>query len=110
MSLLPWAQWLDASTLGVAIRDSSILFPIVETFHLIALSLLGGAVLVVDLRLCGFGTRQPLAQVAKDAHPWLVGSLVVMVISGILLFLSEVMKLYGSGPFRVKMVCFVLAL
>ena len=75
MSLLPWAQWLDASSLGTAIRDSSILFPIVETFHLLALSVLGGALLVVDLRLCGFGTRQPLPDVAKDAQPWLLGSL-----------------------------------
>src|SRR5689334_21726151 len=107
MSLLPWAQWLDGSSLGIAIRDSSILFPIVETFHLLALALLGGAVLVVDLRLWGFGTRQPLAQVAKDAQPWLVGSLVVMVISGFLMFMSEVMKLYQSDPFRIKMVCFV---
>jgi hypothetical protein len=110
MSLLPWAQWLDGSTLGIAIRDSSILFPIVETFHLLALALLGGALLVVDLRLWGFGTRQPLADVAKDAQPWLLGSLLVMVISGILLFLSEVMKLYESGPFRIKMVCLFFAI
>jgi hypothetical protein len=110
MSLLPWAHWLDGSAVGIAIRDSSLLFPIVETFHLLALSLLGGAVLIVDLRLLGFGTRQPVTQVAKDAQPWLVGSLVVMAISGLLMFMSEVMKMYDSGPFRIKMVVLFFAL
>jgi hypothetical protein len=98
MSLLSWAQWLDGSALGTAIRDSSTLFPIVETFHLLALSVLGGAILIVDLRLCGFGTRQPLTEVAKDAQPWLLGSLAVMAASGILLF-PEVLKGWQrSGP------------
>ena len=45
---------------------------------------------MVDLRLCGLGLRrQPVAQIARDAQRWLIGSLVIMLISGALLFTSE---------------------
>ena len=57
--------------------------------------MIGGAILVVDLRLFGFGLRrQPVAQLALDAQRWLIGSLIVMLASGILLFTSEAVKCY----------------
>jgi hypothetical protein len=110
MSLLPFAQWCEASAAGHAIRASPWAFAVIESIHLLALSAIGGAVLVVDLRLLGFGLqRQPAAQVARDAYPWLVGSLLVMLASGLALFLSESIKCYYSTPFRVKMVSLLLA-
>ena len=104
MSLLPYFEWCENSAAGHAIRDSLWLFPVIESFHLLALALIGGAVLLVDLRLLGFGLRrQPAAQLARDAQPWLVGGLAVMVSSGILLFLSEAVKCYYSPAFWTKM-------
>jgi hypothetical protein len=110
VSLLPFAQWCEASAAGHAIRTSPWAFAVIESIHLLALSVIGGAVLVVDLRLLGYGLkRQPAAQVARDAYPWLVGSLAVMLTSGAALFLSESIKCYYSTPFRVKMVSLLLA-
>ena len=104
MSLLPFFEWCEKTAVGNAIRSSLWLFPVIESFHLLALALIGGAVLVVDLRLLGFGLRrQPVAQLARDAQPWLVGGLVVMVASGILMFTSEAIKCYYSAAFRTKM-------
>ena len=104
MSLLPFFEWCENTAVGHAIRSSLWLFPVIESFHLLALALIGGAVLVVDLRLFGFGLRrQPVAQLARDAQPWLVGGLVVMVASGILLFTSEAIKCYYSAAFWTKM-------
>ncbi len=103
-SLLPVFEWCENTAVGNAIRGSLWLFPVVESFHLLALALIGGAVLVVDLRLLGLGLRrQPVAQLARDAQPWLAGGLVVMVVSGILLFLSEAVKCYYSAAFMTKM-------
>ncbi len=83
MSLLPFFQWCENSGVGETIRNSSWLFPVIESFHLLGLAVIGGAVLVVDLRLFGFGLRrQSVAQLAQDAQRWLVGSLVVMLVSG----------------------------
>jgi hypothetical protein len=46
---------------------------------------------------------QPTAQIAREAQPWLNGSLVVIIISGVLLFLSEAIKCYYNDSFWVKM-------
>lgn len=105
MNLLPLFQWFEATAIGTVVRESLWLFPVIECGHLLALALLGGTVLVVDLRLLGLGLRaQPVAQLAQKVHPWLVGSLAAIVATGIPMFLSESVKCYYSPPFRYKMV------
>src|SRR5437763_672826 len=111
MSLLPFFQWCENSGVGETIRRSSWLFPVIESFHLLGLAVIGGAVLIVDLRLFGFGLRrQPVAQLALDAQPWLIGSLLVMLVSGTLLFTSEAIKCYYHIAFWVKMTSLLLAI
>ena len=105
------AKWSEATSLGVAIRNSQYLFPIIEYFHLAALAVIGGAILVVDMRMLGLGLREtPVKRLAQDAQPWLVGSLIVMLVSGISLYTSEATKCYASPAFWIKMVALVLAL
>ena len=103
--LLPFFKWCDSTWLGETIRGSRFYFPIIETFHLLALTLLFGAILVLNLRLCRIIMKnQPTQQVAEDLSPWALWSLVVILVSGIMLFASEAMKCYGSEPFQIKMV------
>jgi hypothetical protein len=109
--LLPFFRWCDSTWLGETIRGSRIYFPIIETFHLLALTILFGAVIVLNLRLCRIMMRnQPVIQVAQDLSPWAMWSLVVILVSGIMLFLSEAMKCYASKPFQVKMLFLFAAL
>lgn len=111
MSLLTFFQWCEASGIGNTIRKSSWLFPVIEAIHLLGLGVIGGAVLLVDLRLFGVGLkRQSAAQLTRDAQPWLLGSLVLMIITGGLLFLSEAIKCYYHGAFWFKMTCLFLAI
>ena len=107
---LPIFDWADQSTIGHAIRDSVWLFPFIEAFHLVALALLGGAVLIVDMRLLGLGLRsQPVSRLARSMQPWTTGGLIVMLVSGFLLFTSEPTKLYYNLPFQLKIVFLVVA-
>lgn len=53
MSILPFFAWVDGSTLGHAIRDSLWLFPVIEASHLLGLAVIGGSVLIVNMRLLG---------------------------------------------------------
>ncbi len=109
--MLPFFQWCENSGIGEAIRSSSWLFPVIESFHLLGLAVIGGAVLIVDLRLFGWGLRrQPVAQLAMDAQRWLIASLIVMLTSGILLFTSEAVKCYYHAAFWTKMTCLFLAI
>jgi hypothetical protein len=111
MSVLHFFAWCEHSAVGGAIRSSNWLFPLIEAFHLLGLAVIGGAVLVVDLRLFGFGLRRrPVAELARDAQPWLIGSLLVMVATGSLMFMSEAIKCYYHPAFWVKMTSLVLAI
>ena len=111
MSVLDLFTKIDNGAMGVAIRGSYWLFPFIEAFHLLALCVIGGAVLVVNMRLLGIGLQgQPVAQIARDARPFLLGSLAVMLISGYLLFTSEAVKCYNNPAFWFKMSCLLAAM
>ena len=102
--MLPFFQWCEGSLAGATIRGSLWLFPVIESFHLLALALIGGAILLVDLRLLGLGLRgQPVAQLARGVERWLAGGLAVMITSGALLFTSEAIKCYYNPAFWTKM-------
>ncbi len=103
-SLLPFFRWCDETFIAVAVRKSVIAFPTIETFHLLALTLLFGSIAMQNLRLCGFIMKEhPVSRVTKIFAPWTFWALMVMLSSGLLLFLSEAMKCYGSDPFWIKM-------
>ncbi|MDE2654214.1 MAG: hypothetical protein F4087_11110 [Gemmatimonadetes bacterium] len=109
--LEPFFRWCESTLIGRAIADSVWAFPILEAVHLLGLCMLGGALLVVDLRLLGVGlTSQPVARLARYARPWLVASVIVMVLTGIPLFLSEAIKAYYNTSFWVKMCTLPVAL
>ena len=102
--MLPFFEWVSKTAVSQAISESSWAFAVIESMHLLGLAVIGGTVLILDLRLLGLGLRaQPIARVARDVHPWLVGSLIVMLVTGGLLFSSEPVKCYNSTPFWVKM-------
>jgi hypothetical protein len=109
--LLPYFQWVETTAFSRMISQSSWAFAVVESVHLLALSVIGGAVLMVDLRFLGLGLRsQSIRDVAREAQPYLVASLIVMLLTGVVLFSSEPIKCYYSTPFWVKMSSLALAM
>jgi len=111
MSVLALFRWCENSSLGATIRVSGWMFPFVEAGHLLALTVFGAAVLIVDLRLWDLGLRQrSVADVAKNVQPLLVGSLVVMLITGYMLFAAEASRYYYNAAFWFKMIALFFAL
>ena len=109
--LEPFFRWCESTAVGRAVAESVWAFPVIEAVHLIGLCVLGGALLVVDLRLLGLSlTSQPVARLARHARPWLVGSLVLMAATGVPLFLSEAIRAYYNTAFWVKMCTLPVAL
>src|SRR5580658_9812509 len=104
-------RWLEHTSFSVFIRHSTWGFAIIEMVHLLGLSALGGAVVVVDLRLFGVGLRRTAtSRIAKELWPVLLWSLAVMLVSGMLLVSTGPMKYYYSPAFRLKMLFFPLAI
>ena len=102
---------LEAGEVGATIKQSLWLFPAIEAVHLLALALLGGAILMLDLRLLGAGLNlQTTSAVERGARPWLITALATMIVSGVLIGLSEALKLYDKPAFWVKMTALAAAL
>jgi Family of unknown function (DUF6644) len=111
VSLLEFCKWIQFSPPLVAMRSSPWLFPLIASIHLMGLALIGGAVLLGDLRLLGFGlTRQPLTAVTREAERWLIAGLFVMVPTGILQFMCFATKYYFLKFFWVKMAALFLVI
>ena len=109
--LLPFFEWCESLWLGQFIVNSNWLFPVIEAVHLLALAVLGGAVLVVDLRLMGLGLRsRGASELWRAARPWTVAAITAMVVTGVLLFMSEPIKLYYSDSFWVKITTLPIAI
>jgi hypothetical protein len=103
--LLTWFQWLEHSWLGTSVNGSTWAFAAIEAGHLLALAALGGAILVVDLRLLGFGlNEESVRYVGKTAQPWLIGGLLAAFVTGVPLLASLAAgKYYVNGAFWMKM-------
>jgi hypothetical protein len=107
----PLFEWLEATAFGQFVRTSLWLFPAIEAVHLLGLCLLGGSLLTLDLRMLGVGLRnQRIAALARDTRPWLAASVIVMIATGVPLFLSEAVKCYYNQAFWVKITTLPVAL
>jgi hypothetical protein len=103
-------MWCDGTALAQAIRDSRFLFPIIESIHILALAVLLGTVIMVSLRLLGFGlTQRPVSDVYRTLSGLRNGALVTMLITGSMLFCSEAAKCYDNPPFWAKMMTLAAA-
>src|ERR1700729_1936282 len=92
------------------IRGSDWLFPTIETVHVFALVLVVGTIMTVDLRLLGFANKErPFSQVASEMLRWTWAAFRMGALAGLLMFSSKALTYYNNIPFRLKMVCLVLA-
>lgn len=94
-------QWMEAQAVYAG---SPYIGPIVNLVHLLAMVVFMGALLIVDLRLLGLGVRsQSLARLARDARPWLLGGLFVIVLTGIPQLMERATDQYETSTFWLKM-------
>jgi len=110
LTLIPeFCAWLENTSVGTAIRQSTWLFPAIETLHVLATVMVVGSVTMLDLRLLNVAWRdRSIREVHEDVLPWTWSSFAVAAIAGSLLFSSSATKYYHNLPFRMKMVLLVL--
>jgi hypothetical protein len=110
MNLLPLFQWIQDTTIGTSIRESLVVFPLIETAHVIGLALSVGLILITDLRLIGalLPDVRPV-EVTGPMKRWMLTGFSLMFASGALLFWAEAAKCYKSPAFRFKMIFLLLA-
>lgn len=110
MFLTRFLEWLADTRFSTIMHGSTWAEPVVETIHVLTLTVFLGFAVLLDLRLLGVVMRQRRAsEVIRQLNPWLVASFAVMVISGLLLFTGDPVSFYSTTFFKVKMIMLALA-
>jgi len=103
-------QWLQNTAVGTAIRENEILFPWIESVHVLAIVLVVGTISIVDLRLIGVASLdRAVSRLMRDVLPYTWGAFVVAAISGLLLFTSNAVTYAHNFFFLGKMILLALA-
>lgn len=94
---------LEASGVGQAMRQWLWLYPSVEIVHILGIGLLFGSIAVLDLRLLGFSRSISVRRLASHVLPWTAASFLLIIPSGLLMFLAHASEFAESEVFILKM-------
>ncbi len=103
-------QWLQALPLSVFIHKTAWAFTAVEVVHVFAIAFMIGTIMIVDLRLLGFGSRKrAFTDYSRLLLPFTWVAFAIAVIAGALLFISRPLEYFGNAVFWTKMGLIALA-
>ena len=92
------------------VAESPVLFPTIESIHVLAITFVVGSIAIVDLRLLGLAGRdQKITRLTSDTLPWTWAAFGLAAICGSLLFSSNAVKYFDNIPFRAKFALMALA-
>lgn len=104
-----WLQLLEDTSWAVAIRQSTWLYPFLEIVHIVGIVLLVGPAFMFDLRLLGFSKHLPVGGLGRHLLSWSVRGLLLVIPSGLLLFITNASTLGYDPVFWIKMILLLLA-
>lgn len=107
--LLHACQWIYQTRFSTSIRESVWMFPIIESIHVLSITVLVGTIVIFDLRLLGLlMNREPVSNIAKQVLPWTWAGFAIMLVTGLLLSIAEAATNYYNLAFRIKLVLLLL--
>ena len=102
---------LENLPLIVALRESTLAYPLVNALHIVGVALLFGAIVPLDLRLAGWRRDAgPVDGLSRLLLPVAVSGFVLAACAGLLLFATDARAYAASPLFRAKLVFIALAL
>jgi hypothetical protein len=107
--LSPLLNFLENTALAIAIRQSLWLYPALEIIHILGIVMLVGGAFFFDLRLLGLAKNLPLPSLSSYLLPLSRKGLLMVIPSGILLFLTNAETLGVDPTFWLKMLLLVIA-
>ena len=103
-------QWLYATTAGAVIRENESLFPWLESFHVLAITVVVGSIAIVDLRLLGIASLdRAVTRLTRDVLPCTWIAFAVAAVTGSLMFISNAVNYAHNFYFQLKILMLVLA-
>ena len=90
-----WLEWF---------RNSKYAIPVLQSFHLMGLTAVLGVIVILALRLLGFGfLKLALAKLYRELAPWFLGALILTISAGVVIALIDPTRYLANTPFRLKM-------
>ncbi|PDT26263.1 DUF2214 domain-containing protein [Rhizobium sp. L9] len=99
-------EWVSATTPAVALRRSGTLYMLVNAAHILAIGLLVGAILPLDLRLAGFFRKAPVEILAPFLSRAAGIGLVGAILTGFCLFSVRAVE-YAANPAFLTKLCLI---
>src|SRR5882724_8977351 len=109
MSLVEF--WSKLEELPIAQRiGESWWFPLLESVHVVAITLVVGSILMVDLRLIGAAARSyPIERMSQELVPWTWVAFIVALVTGLGLFITQAGRYMENPAFKIKLILLLLA-
>lgn len=94
--------WIERSALATAMRQELWLYPSIEILHIFGFVTLVGSIVMLDLRLLGLSPKIPIRLLARHLLPWTLGALIVIVPTGLMMFIAHASDFISNTAFVVK--------
>ncbi len=105
MSFDAFLHWLNDTPFSIVMRESLWAEPVMETIHVLTLSLFLGFVVLLDLRLLDVSLRRKrVSEVFEQLNPGLFSGFAIMIVTGVLLFVADPVAFYSTLFFKLKMI------
>jgi hypothetical protein len=102
-------SWLESSAPAVWVREAIWAYPAIETAHIVGFTVLVGSAVMFDLRLLGFTRSLPITAAARHLLRWSRLSMLVVVPTGIMLFMTQAVETWANRTFRLKLLLLAAA-
>ena len=101
---------LNESAFSTRLRESDWTFSLIETLHVLSIAVMAGTIAIVDLRLLGvLCPQQRVSRLTTQVTPVTWIGFLLMVLSGILLFVAQPEKNAANPAFQIKAALLLLA-
>ena len=102
--------WLQTTAVATAISENEIIFPWIESIHVLAIVLVIGTISIVDLRLLGVASLdRTVRRLMADVLPYTWGAFAIAAATGSLMFASNAVRYGHNFFFQGKLILLALA-
>jgi len=106
--LQPWVENVVNIGPGMHFKNN---FAQYEVGHIVSLFVLGGCLIMINLRLLGAGlTTEPVSVIYRQVKWWMLAGVIGVIGSGVLIGWANAERLYASVAFLVKMISLLAAI
>jgi hypothetical protein len=102
--------WIESTRPNQVVQNVFWIIPVVQTIHILSVSIVMASMAMLDLRLMGLGLgRHSIASLAQRFMPWAWGALLLLLLTGTVLIIGEPGRSLGNWVFQLKMSLLLLA-